>query len=162
MFQPFQPFTAPLLEALVLKGKRFFVRQTYTRYKGTHAFLLSHYSQRVTAEDHFGAIAHDPNRFLYCWNEDSHRQRLMRAATDPSPYLVFAALFRADWEKSIPGHFADCLRQYIGKLGWQPRRDDGVQTHYEIQFGELFIRIRQGRKEVQVKLEDVERCGQTL
>jgi len=162
MFQPFQPFSLPLLLAFVQKGKRYFVRQTYTRpAPGAHraAFLLSHYTQKVTAEDHFGAIEHDPNRFLYCWDDATHRARLQRAATTPGPYLVFAALFRADWEASVPPHFPDCLRQYIGMLGWQPRRDAGVHTHYEIQFGELFIRIRHGEKEVQVKLEEVERCG---
>ena len=165
MFQPFQPFSPALLQALVARGKHYFVRQQFLRVPpGLHkgAFLISHYSQQVTAEDHFSAIVHDRYRFFYCWNEPAHRERLLRAAGTPDPYLVFSSLFRADWESCIPEHFRDNLRRYLQQLGWQPRRDEGVQTNYEIQFGELFIRIRLEEKEIQVKLEDVERCGGRL
>ena len=31
---------------------------------------------------------------------------------------------------------------YIKKVGWMPVRMDEVQTNYELQFGELYIRIK--------------------
>jgi hypothetical protein len=46
---------------------------------------------------------------------------------------------------------------YIKKLGWQPTRMDDVITNYELQFGELYIRIKCGSREAKVKFEEIEK-----
>src|SRR5690242_8819380 len=106
MINPFYPFTRALLEALVKKGHRYFVRQTYRREKNTSpgfkgAFLLTHYDSVTTAMDHYGAISYDAARFFYDWENAEHRRRLCMAADGPEGYKLYAALFRKDWERPV-------------------------------------------------------------
>jgi len=73
MFNPFYLFTTELLQAMVKGGKRYFVRQRFDRGRNIDetntlsSFLISHYELLTTAQDHLGAIAYDPLRFLYDW-----------------------------------------------------------------------------------------------
>jgi hypothetical protein len=163
MFNPFAPFTKDLLHAFTARGKIYFVRQTYLRGKSPldrdikGCFLFSHYDNITTAQDHFGTIAHDRYRFLYNWNEPGHRGKLEIAASGLRDYKNYAAVFRTEWEKHDAMRLKDKLRMYIKHLGWNPHRDEGVHTNYEIQFGELFIRIKHGGREAKVKLEEVEK-----
>ncbi len=163
MFNPFAPFTKDLLHGYIAHGKVFFVRQTFPRGrsaldKGVKGyFLFSHYDNLVTAQDHFGTIASDPFRFLYEVHLPAHRGRLELAASGLKEYRNFAAVFTPDWDRHHATRIKDKLRMFIKKLGWNPHRDEGVQTNYEIQFGELFIRIKFGGREVKVRLEEIEK-----
>src|SRR5690348_2050000 len=104
MFNPFHPFTRNLLEAFSVRGKNFFVRQTFHRanefkmdgIKG--CFLFSHYDNRTTAEDHFGAISYDRNRFLYDYNHIQHKEKLLVATSGLKDFKIYANVFRNDWE----------------------------------------------------------------
>lgn len=163
MFNPFQILTSELLEAFVSRGKTYFVRQQFPRGKQSFDtgvkgyFLFSHYDNLTTALDHFGAISYDRTRFLYKWEVAEHRQKLRLAASGLKEYRIYAAVFKTDWEKQNASRMRDKLRMYIKKLGWNPHRDEGVLTNYEIQFGELFIRIKHQGREVKVKFEEVEK-----
>ncbi len=163
-FNPFYPFTPDLLDAFVAAGKIFFVRQQFARgcydpVQQGRCFLFSHYDSLTTAMDHFGAISYDRYRYLYCWENAEHRIRLKTAAAGPEGYLVFASVLKPGWDRPVDGVLKKKLRAYIEKLGWKPGRDEGVRTNYEMQFGELYIRIKYGGREAKVKFEEIENCS---
>ncbi|MFL5789131.1 MAG: hypothetical protein ACJ748_13820 [Flavisolibacter sp.] len=162
MFNPFYLFTTTLLEKLVERGKMFFIRQTFIRAKEPFDetikgyFLISHYDNITTAMDHFGAISYDANRFLYEWHNSEHKKRLELAASQPQGYKIYSTVFKPDWEKHITDRMKDKMRKYVKELGWNPNRSDSVVTNYELQFGELYIRLKYGRREAKVKFEEIE------
>ena len=165
MFNPFYPFTDQLLTAFVKQGKKYFVRQTFNRGKlhtdeNVKAYLLfSHYDHLNTAMDHFGAISYDPRRFLYSWDDPVHREKLKYAASGLVDYRIYSTVLKPDWERPVNSRVKDQLRLYIKKMGWNPRRDEGVLTNYEIQFGELYIRIKYAGREAKVKFEEIEKIS---
>lgn len=166
MFNPFYPFTSQLLEAFVRRGKKYFVRQSFERAKGPSdenikAWLLfTHYDSLTTALDHYGAISYDAKRFLYNWDKEEHRQKLMLAASGLSDYKIYASVLKIDWDKRVSKKQKDQLRFYIHNiLGWNPRRDEGVLTNYEMQFGELYLRIKYAGREAKVKFEEIEKIS---
>lgn len=165
-FNPFHLFTSDLLDAFVASGKKYFVRQTFDRGKTISddpflksCLIITHYDSLTTAMDHLGAISYDTHRFLYNWEETAHRQRLRIAAAGPEGYKIFAAVLKPGWDRPVDGVLKKKLRQYIEKLGWKPGRDEGVRTNYEMQFGELYIRIKYGGREAKVKFEEIENCS---
>lgn len=108
MFNPFYPFTQKLLDAFVAKGKTYFVRQTFARGRNPFdsqekgSFLFTHYDNLVTAQDHYGAISHDRNRFLYDWNNTEHQDKLRIAASNVfKEYRNYASVFRTDYERGL-------------------------------------------------------------
>jgi len=163
MFNPFYPFTEQLLNAFIEKGKTFFVRQTFQRAKdhfdeGTKGyFLFSHYDNLVTAQDHFGAIGYDPNRFLYDWSNPDHQEKLKIAASGLKDYKIFAAVTRPGWDKGITNRLQEKVRIYVAKLGWRPKGNETVETNFELQFGELYLRMKYKGREAKIKFEDIEK-----
>ena len=163
MFNPFCLFTIPLLNSLIKNGKIYFVRQTFNRAKDRvegetkASFLFSQYNNLATAQDHFGAISYDPNRFLYHWENPEHKERLKVAASHPDGYKIYANVFQKDWERLVTDRIKERVRFYVKGLGWKPERDENVDTNFEVQFGELFIRLKYGNREAKVKFEEIEK-----
>jgi hypothetical protein len=163
MFNPFCLLTTPLLNSFIRNGKTYFVRQTFNRTKDRFegnikaSFLFSQYNSLATAQDHFGAIGYDPNRFLYNWDDHLHRERLKIAASQPEGYKIYANVFQKDWERMVTDRMRERVRFYVKGLGWKPERDENVGTNFEVQFGELFIRLKYGNREAKVKFEEIEK-----
>jgi len=163
MFNPFYPLTTQLLDAFVAKGKKYFVRQTFNRAKNPFDdeikgyFLFSHYDSFTTAQDHYGAISHDPNRFLYDWNNPEHQQKLRVAASGLKEYKNYASVLRIDYEKGLTDKLKKKIRSYVSNsLGWHIKGNDTLDSNFELQFGELFIRFKYGGRQAKVKFEDIE------
>ncbi len=165
MFNPFYPFTTELLEGMVSHGKHYFVRQRLNRGMfvlpggelSGKLYLITHYSNLVTAQDHYGTIAHDPNRFLYDWLHPEHGAKLRKAAELHEEYGVYGAVLRTDWEALITGAMEEKVRAYIASLGWEPKRSDSVIFDFELRFGELYATIRFKKRTVTAKFEDIEK-----
>jgi hypothetical protein len=164
MFNPFYPFTSELLHGMVAQGKRYFVRQRFSRGLSVLAsgeltskqYLITHYANLVTAQDHYGTIAHDPNRFLYNWDDIEHREKLRRAAEVNEQYGVYGAVLREDWESLITETVEAKVRGYVDSLGWKPKKSDAVNFVFELRFGELYAAIRYRNRRATAKFEDIE------
>lgn len=163
MFNPFYPLTGELLEAFVARGKKYFVRQTFNRgrkpfdHEVKGSFLFSHYDNFTTAQDHFGAISHDPNRSFYDWSNPQHQQKLKVAAGGLKAYECYASVLRPDYEKGLNDKVKKKIRQYVSNsLGWPIKGGDTLDTNFELQFGELFIRFKHGARQARVKFEEIE------
>jgi hypothetical protein len=162
MFNPFYPLTNELLNAFVANGKIFFVRQNFERGRNIldnnirEYFLITHYESLTTAMDHYGAISYDRRRFLYHWDNEEHRRKLEIAASSPEGFKIFAAVLKPGWDRPADRILKNKIRRYIEQIGWNPKRDQGVLTNYELQFGELYIRIKYQGREAKVKFEEIE------
>ncbi len=163
MYNPFFPFTIQLLEAFVAKGKKYFVRQTFDRafdhfdehIKGYYFF--THYDNIFKAKEHFEAIAHDPNRFLYDWDNPEHEERLRKAASNLfKEYKVYAAVAKPDWERGLTNRLQQKVRAHVTKLGWSPKAGDLVETKFEIRYGELLLVLKYGNRQTKAKFSDIE------
>ena len=164
MFNPFHLFTPALLHGMVAQGKRYFVRQRLgsgfsvlsSGDLSTKQYLITHYSNLVTAQDHYGTIAHDANRFLYDWDTIDHREKLRKAAELSEAYGVYGAVLRTDWEELITERIEKKIRTYVESLGWQPKGSEAVQFVFELRFGELYAAIRYKNRRATAKFEDIE------
>ena len=163
VFNPFVPFTKQLLDAMIAKNKKFFVRQTFIRgmplnekeVKG--AFILTHYDLENEAIVHFDGLKRDHHRFFYDVNDAEHLERLNIAASHPGPYRIFAAIAYPGWEDKAKKLLLKQVRHYVSHgLKWNPKTDDAVNLKLFIQFGELFADMRFNNQQIKVRLSDIE------
>ncbi|HEY0058902.1 MAG TPA: hypothetical protein VGB56_07185 [Flavisolibacter sp.] len=160
MFNPFCLLSKELLDAFARSGKKYFVRQTFSLTPGSNrAFMFTHYPDVAFAQEHLGAIEHDPYRQLYRWDDEDHRRRLIIAASQPEGYDIWAALFRKDWERGITVEVEGLVRAYIKSIGWKPARADGVAPQYFLHYGSLYLMLKFGSKQVRVKFEDIQKLA---
>ena len=162
MFNPLYPFTGPLLNAFIKGGKPYFVRQTYNRGRNhldeneKGAYLITHYSEKTTAEAHYNAIAGDFSRRLYDWNNTEDKERLRRAASAPAGYRIYAAILDKDPERRITDGIRKSIRAYVDRLGWRPARGETVMPNFYLQFGELYASLKYKSWKTEIKFEDIE------
>lgn len=162
MHNPLVLFSTDLLNSLIKTGHTCFVRQTYKRgidhfdEKQKGAYLFSHYNDISKATMHYESLNMDANKFLYDISKREHLEKLKVAANQPEGYKIFSPLLQQEWEPSdiMKGK----VRRYIDqKLKWHPGSNDMVRTNLFIQFGELFITLKLGIREIKVPLSDIER-----
>ena len=163
MFNPFCLFSNVLLEGFVRAGKKYFVRQTFTRYEDHFDegikgyFIFTHYAEAGHAEHHLGAISEDRNRFLYEWENADHQRKLIIASRQPVGYKIYSSVFQKDWQTYLTNPLKQKVRNYINlKLGWNPSRGETLSFEIYANYGELYAQLKLGRQEVRVKLEDIE------
>lgn len=163
MFNPFAPFSKPLLDAFIKAGKTCFVRQSFVRGKDyfddniKHCFIFSHYAQAGHAQHHYGAISHDGYRCMYNWNDPEHQRKLTVAAGNPAGYKIYSSVFENDWQKHITRPLRQKAKVFIEtKLGWKPGRNQSVTFNIYTTYGELYARLTLKGQEVRIKLEEIE------
>jgi hypothetical protein len=163
MYNPFYPFTIQLLEGFVAKGKKYFVRQTFDRafdqfdenIEGYYFF--THYDNLMRAREHFEAIAHDPNRFLYDWDNPEHQERLRKAASNLfKEYKVYAAVAKPNWERGLTNRLEQKVRAHVSRLGWSPKVEDLVETKFEIKYGELMLILKYRNRKTKASFSEIE------
>ena len=164
MHNPFLLFDKRLLDYHLHAGQQFFVRQTYRRgmdsqdktQKGT--FLISHYAEELMAVTHYGALSHDPQRFLYRVADTTHLQKLHIAASQPEGYRVYAPLLaQKEWKPSADMRLQ--IKKFIDKqLDWQIKGAQTVKATLTIEFGELFINLKNGKQQATLLLAEIENC----
>lgn len=158
------PLTRQLLDAFVKAGKKYFVRQAYSRGKELldegvkGCFIFTHYSEAGQAEHHLGAIAHDPNRYLYNWDKPEDQNKLLIAAGKPDGYKIYSSVFEKDWQKQITLLLKTKVKKYIDySLDWKPGRGETVDFQIFTNYGELYAKLKLRTQEVRVKLEVIEK-----
>ena len=163
MFLPFARFDEAALEGFLKEGQRYFVRQDFPRARSAFDegirgyFLLCHYADYFRAKEHFDTLVQDPFRFLYDWEEEEHRKKLLVAASSPKGYRIYTNTFLPDWERHLTTRIHQKIRAYVKSLGWKPRSGEGVEPVFYPHFGEVYIRLKMGKREVRVKFEEIEK-----
>lgn len=164
MINPFHPLTKELLDVFITKNQKYFIRQSLPRAENVldpdarGHFLFSQYQTLGQAQEHYAALQRDPYRFLYDWNNPEHKERLMKAATNPEGYRIFASIFTADASERIKKRLEPQFKSYMKwKLNWYPKRADGLDMSFYVQYGEVYCQLKTGSREARVKLEEIEK-----
>lgn len=164
MFNIFCPLTSPLLESFIAKGKKYFVRQTYSRgmplgeteVKGS--YLFTHYGTITEAQAHYNVLKDDDYRFLYDANFPEHLEKLKKAAAGVEGFRIYASVAEPGWEKRAQLNLKPKVKRYIDyKLKWKPKRNEMVDFDLYLQWGELFAKLTSKGQEVSVRLEEIEK-----
>lgn len=163
MYNPFPLLTKGMLDDQIVKGKRWFVRQSFARGMESRlraAFLIRGYQEeeKELAEQHLTALSKDGNAFLYDVTVPEHVERLRVAAGQPFGYKVFyAAKKGVDWKP--PALYQQKIRGYINRhhANWRAQNEGGeIEVGlYEV-FGELFIKFSHDREEDTIPFERIE------
>ena len=138
-----------MLDDQLLKGKRWFVRQSFARGMEGRlraAFLIRGYwkEEEELATQHMAALqGKDGNAFLYDATVAEHVEKLRAAAAKPFGYKIFyAAKKGVDWDP--PKEYKEKIRRYINRHHphWRAQHEGGeiLVGLYE-EFGELFIKF---------------------
>ena len=162
MFNLLAKLNRKALDGLVTQGHRYFVRQTFEKAREafdttTKAhFLICHYKDAAKAKEHYDVLQDDPNRFLYCWDEPEHQQRLKVASEQPTGYKIYSNTFIDDWEHHLTDRFRAKIRSYIAELGWKPSRNDSVRFDFLPRFGEPFATLHFKKRVVEVSFDEID------
>jgi rhodanese-related sulfurtransferase len=148
MYNPFPLLSKGLLNDQLLKGKRWFVRQTFPRGMEPRliaAFLLRAYDEeeKDIAEKHLAALEKDRNAFLYDAQDPEHLAKLHIAASQPFGYKVFYAA-RKGIEWRPPQTYQEKMRRYIFRHhpAWRPlKAGDKIEIGLYEEFGQLFLKF---------------------
>lgn len=163
MFNPLASWTEEALNGFIQEGKKYFVRQTFNRARHPFDegikgyFLFCHYESYAQAKEHYDALVGDPNRFLYDWDNEEHREKLKIAARQPRGYRIYSNTFMPDWERHITDRMKKKVKAFIDKRGWKPKREETVQIDFYPHFGEVMITLRFREQKLSVKLEEIEK-----
>jgi hypothetical protein len=163
MFNPMGQFNQRVLEGLVKAGHRYFVRQTYPRGREPfdptvkEAFLMCHYENYFKAKEHFDVLQNDRYRSMYDWGELEDRRKLLIAANFPDGYRVWANAFAPGWEMGVTPTLKEKIKEYIKRIGWKIRRDEMIEPQFYPHFGEVYVCLQYGGREVRVKFEEIEK-----
>jgi len=162
MHNPLSLLREDLLEAMILAGNSFFVRQTFLRginhldENAKGAFLFTHYKDRQKALAHVQSLSHDQYAKLYDVQIFEDKEKLYAAASQPQGYQIFAAVLK-DREWKPPAQLANHIKNYVSSyLKWKPRGKQSLSVSLLLEFGELYISLRSGEGEVKVPLKEVE------
>jgi hypothetical protein len=151
MFNPLQPFEERFIEMFRRKGVKAFVRQTYNRGNG---FVLIHFENMLAAQQYFDVVKTDPARELILLDKAGEERIKELLRTEK----IYTMLKIRDAEFKVKKLLEKRIRCFIDtKLGWNPGRNDDVQFGLDVQFGEVYAKLKFRAKEIKVKLEDIEK-----
>ena len=165
MYNPYALLTVPLMQSL-MKSNRYFVRQSYTRgrdhfdeqVKGV--FLLTYYYdddiETTRAEMHVSLLKEDPYRLLYDARLPEHRDRLLKAASQPVGYKVYINLLPAKWK--APAFLREKIAHYIAETlpEWKVNRYSNLDITLQERFGNLYLDLHWKGRKATVQLDAVD------
>jgi hypothetical protein len=167
MYNPFPVLTPGLLSSELFQGKRYFVRQFFSRGMDSTvraSFLLRAYKEEESeiAQEHFASLVKDPNSFLYDTNCKEHLEKLQTAASQPVGYRIFYAGHKGgkggEWKP--PTQYQQKMKRYIGSKhsNWRTKKG-GPKVEIAIceEYGHLYLEFSFGDEKDIVTLEEIEK-----
>jgi hypothetical protein len=151
MFNPLQQFEERFTGMFRKKGVKAFVRQTYSRGGG---YVLIHFENLLAAQQYYDVVKTDPARELILTDGEGEERIKFLLRTEK----VYTMLKIKDAEFKVKKLLEKRIRYFIDeKLGWRAGRNDDVQFSLDVQFGEVYAKLKFRAKEIKVKLEDIEK-----
>jgi hypothetical protein len=163
MFNPLRAFEPKYLEAFRKKGVKAFVKQTYKRGGSggsADAILLMHFESLLAAQQYYDVIKYDLGRELLLMESADDVARINTLLTTMP---VFMTLTAPDANERARKVLDKRLKAFIEhKLNWRPGRSDEVIFDLDIQYAEIYAKLKFRSKEIKVKLEDIENASYVL
>jgi hypothetical protein len=166
MHNPLALLTTPLMEAM-LKEPKLFVREHYPRgfdhfdVQGTIPLLFTYYEKTKDVEYnrahfHFRQLKEDAYAFIYDSENPLHRERLLKAASQPSPYKCYTNLLLAEWK--APAYLRTKMHNYMlhHLSWWNYNKTNSLHVHLKDRYGKLFLQMSWKGNHAEVLLDDIE------
>jgi len=162
MHNPLALLTTELLQALLAHGFTFFIRQSYPRGMDhfdpalKECFLITPYAEMGEAQRHFQHIVADPRRRIYLVDQPEELDKLYLAAAQPDGYKIFVDKLAAPkWR--VPADMNSKIHRYLrANTKWKTREGE-IAVNLFLHFGELMLRLTNGREEIKINLNEIER-----
>lgn len=159
---PIALFSPELLEGMLQKQIRFFVRQQmedaahyFSDTGQVRYFVLSHYADEGKALGHMQAKSGDPYRRLYRTDVAEDMTDLRMAATQPEGFKIYTTLLDGhSWKP--PRGFDEKIKSYLRHAGHFPKRTDELTVSPFFEFGVLFLKFKWSRNEIRVPYSQVD------
>ncbi len=159
MFNPLQQFQPHYLVQFIRKGAIAFVKQSYQRGRklvddAALTYVLIHFEKELAAQQYFDVLKNDVNRELF-WVNNARDLNLIREMLDSGN--AYMMLKKKDAEIKARKILDKRIKSFIeSKLNWHPSRQDEVLFKLDVQFGEVYAKLKFRSKEIKVKLEEIE------
>ncbi len=160
MFNPLHLFEHQYLDRFIQKGVIAFVKQSYQRgrkllnEKASETYVLTHFEKELAAQQYFDVLKDDVNRELF-WVNNARDLNLIREMIDSGK--AYMMLKKKDAEFKARKILDKKIKSFIEyRLNWHPSRQDEVVFKLDVQFGEVYARLKFRSKEIKVKLEEIE------
>jgi hypothetical protein len=163
-YNPFPLLNAALLQDRIKAGKRYFVRQTYSRAMepGIRAsFLFRAYdaTEKSVADEHLQLLHEDPHAFLYDVTIKEQLEKLNIAAQQPPGFRIYYAGKKGiDWKP--PQIYQEKIKHYIRRNhpAWKPEKGgDKIRAGLSEEFGALFLTFSFGDEEDRILFDEIEK-----
>ncbi len=160
MFNPLQKFELKYLDAFIKKGVVAFVKQTYQRGRSKlnpdapATFVLIHFEKILAAQQYFDVLKDDPARELLWVHKPNDISRLKEWIKTGNAYMMLKARDAEFRARRLLDKKIKAFIEY--KLRWFPSRQDEVSFSLDVQFGEVYAKLKFRSKEIKVKLEEIE------
>ena len=165
MFNPLHPFELRFLQAFLKKGVVAFVKQTYQRGKDLsngrdNNYVLIHFEKILAAQQYYDVLKEDPARELLFINQTAHMDRLRELISVGNCYMMLKV---KDAEFRVKKLLDKKIKLFIEhQLNWFPSRQDEVLFNLDVQFGEVYAKLKFRSRELKVKLEEIENYSLTI
>ncbi|RXK87017.1 hypothetical protein [Filimonas effusa] len=170
MFNPFLQFDPRLIQRFREANRRWLISQSYDRGNSVigaqdkTALLFSDYQDKGLAIVHLDALKakklKDRFAVLIDLEFEQHRDRIKAILQPDSGYSVFTS-YTSDnklLQKQLDNYLAKHVERYIKEAtSWRISRDSRLRPTLQVIFGELFVTIKFGREQRQVRLSDIEK-----
>jgi len=161
-FNPFAEFEERFLPLFKQKGIKAFVKQTYDRGRNMlednprPAFLLTHTEDLAYAQKYFDEIKGDPNRDFFIITEPEEYEKLKQLLhSQTARYYTILTIkdANAKAQKLLDAR----IRFYVNNMtNWRPKSMEEVVFSLDIVFGEIYVKLKHGSRELKIKLDDLE------
>ena len=165
MLQPFVKLEQAFIYKMVELKKFYLVSQSYTRHLDHSAeikkqgILLSDYDDPGLAKIHLNAVSHDKYSALLDLRKPAHLAKLQEMMSGDMYELYWCVVYDSNQlKRRLDTSYKGRIRSWIEKnTSWRIAGSDGVQTQFEVRFGELFLIIKWKKLKASLKFEEVER-----
>jgi len=166
MFNPLHIFEVQFLQAFINKGVVAFVKQSYQRGRqaldpaAPKGYVLIHFEKLLAAQQYYDVLKDDPGREIFFTDRPGDMIRIKELISNTP---VFMMLKIKDAEIKARKVLDKKLKAFIEyKLNWHPSRQDEVLFSLDVQFGEVYAKLKFRSKEIKVKLAEIEEAKYVL
>jgi hypothetical protein len=159
MFNPLHPFELKYLQAFIDKGVVAFVKQGFQRgknnlYPGVNTYVLIHFEKPLAAQQYYDVLKEDPARELLFLNNANDFNRVKELILTGTCYMMLKVKGAEEKAKKI---LDKKIKVFIEKkLGWHPSGQEEILFNLDVQFGEVYAKLKFRSKEIKVKLAEIE------
>ena len=166
MFNPFEKFTEPFIDAFKRKETIYLISQTFERGRdafhddGKTVLLLSNYADKSKADIHLSALSGDPYAALINLQNEAHLRKLGEMLAPDSKYVLFSTIIKSieKTELRMNRKYKQNMKRYIQNVAhWSVSGGTSLIGHLKISYGELFITMKWANQTITPKLEEVEK-----